>query len=158
INPKALVPALVHDGKPVAESTIIMEYLEDTFPEHPLRPAVPLERAQMRAWAQLPDASLHAACGILSFAAAFAEQMKARFTPAELRERLAKLPDRQRAWRHEQVFALGFDAPFVPDAVRLHDKLLKDMEKALSGSKWLAAGEFSLADCAIAPYLWRLDQ
>jgi glutathione S-transferase len=158
INPKGVVPALVHDGQPVIESTVILEYLEDAFPERPLRPASPLARAKMRVWAQVPDTGIHAACGTVSFAAAFAAQVKAAHDPAALKERLAKLPDRARAWRQQQLFDHGLDAPFVPDALKLYDKMLAGMEKALSGTPWLAGGDFSLAECAIAPYVLRLDR
>jgi glutathione S-transferase len=158
INPKGVVPALVHDGEPVIESTVILEYLEDAFPERPLRPASALARARMRVWAQVPDTGIHAACGTVSFAAAFAGQVKAVHGPAALKERLAKLPDRARAWRQQQLFDHGLDAPFVPDALKLYDKMLADMEKALTAAPWLAGGDFSLAECAISPYLLRLDR
>jgi glutathione S-transferase len=52
----------------------------------------------------------------------------------------------------------GLDASFVADAVKLHDKVLGDMEKTLSSSAWLAGDTFSLAECAIAPYVLRLDR
>lgn len=39
INPRGLVPALVHDGKVIIESNDILEYLEATFPEPVLIPA-----------------------------------------------------------------------------------------------------------------------
>lgn len=158
INPKGVVPAIVHDGNPVIESTVIMEYLDDAFPERPLRPAAPLARAKMRVWAQVPDAALHAACGTVSYAAAFSRQVKAANSPEVLKERLAKLPDRARAWRQEQLLEKGVDAPFVADAVKLHDKVLADMEKTLSSSAWLAGETFSLAECAIVPYVLRLDK
>ena len=48
INPRGVVPTLVHDGKVVRESNVILEYLEDAFPAHPLRPEDPFERAEMR--------------------------------------------------------------------------------------------------------------
>ena len=38
LNPNALVPTLVHDGVPVIESTVINEYLDETFPDPPLKP------------------------------------------------------------------------------------------------------------------------
>jgi glutathione S-transferase len=41
LNPKGVVPTLVHDGKSVIESTLICEYLEDTFPEPRLIPTDP---------------------------------------------------------------------------------------------------------------------
>lgn len=34
LNPKGLVPTLVHDGVPVTGQTLICEYLDDAFP-HP---------------------------------------------------------------------------------------------------------------------------
>jgi len=49
INPTGKVPALVlDDGSVLPESGVIAEYLEDRFPESPLRPADPKARAQMR--------------------------------------------------------------------------------------------------------------
>ena len=35
LNPKGVVPTLVHDGKPVIESTLICEYIDQTFPQPP---------------------------------------------------------------------------------------------------------------------------
>ena len=35
INPKAVVPVLVHDGAVIPESTVICEYVEDAFPAYP---------------------------------------------------------------------------------------------------------------------------
>lgn len=55
INPNGLVPALVHNGLVVADSTVILEYLEDVFPNVPLRPTDPHERARMRMWQQYID-------------------------------------------------------------------------------------------------------
>ena len=43
INPKGVVPTLVHDGKVVVESNDILVYLEETFPEPGFRP-VPADR------------------------------------------------------------------------------------------------------------------
>ena len=40
-NPKGVVPTLVHDGMQVIESTLICEYLDDVFPDPPLRPSAP---------------------------------------------------------------------------------------------------------------------
>jgi hypothetical protein len=66
------------------------------FPETPLRPDAPLDRAAMRIWTKMPDDGLHAACGTVSFAAAFAGQVLAFHGRAALDDRLAKLPDRAR--------------------------------------------------------------
>src|ERR1700719_3186159 len=52
INPDGQVPALVHDGEVITETSVINEYLDDAFPDPPLRPARPIERARMRRWSQ----------------------------------------------------------------------------------------------------------
>ena len=59
LNPRGLVPTLVHDGRAIRESQVILEYLEDAFPEHPLRPADLVERAEMRLWTKMIDEALH---------------------------------------------------------------------------------------------------
>ncbi|HVN01163.1 MAG TPA: glutathione S-transferase family protein [Caulobacteraceae bacterium] len=56
INPIGRVPALVtDDGHALPESEVICEYLEDAYPEPPLRPADPWGRAQVRLIARLCD-------------------------------------------------------------------------------------------------------
>jgi len=47
INPKGVVPTLVHDGVVVIESNDILAYLDDHFPSPPLRPGNLDERARM---------------------------------------------------------------------------------------------------------------
>src|SRR6185436_5942640 len=46
LNPNGVVPTLVHDGVPVINSFCINEYIEDVFPDPPLRPADPHARAR----------------------------------------------------------------------------------------------------------------
>jgi glutathione S-transferase/RNA polymerase-associated protein len=48
LNPRLEVPALVHDGQTIFDSTIILEYLEETFPEPPMMPSSPAARARLR--------------------------------------------------------------------------------------------------------------
>ncbi|MDH3232266.1 MAG: glutathione S-transferase family protein [Alphaproteobacteria bacterium] len=158
LNPKGVVPTLVHDGQPVIESTLILEYLEDAFPEHPFRPEAPIERARMRVWTKWPDDGLHAACGTVSYAAAFREQLIAFHGAEALEARIAKLPDRSRAARQKELYEKGMEASFLPDHLRLQDKVLGEMESRLSGHDWLAGDDYSDAECALLPYLWRLER
>jgi glutathione S-transferase len=56
LNPKGVVPMLVHDGKPVIESTLICEYIDETFPRSPqLIPADPWLQSRMRLWSKMVD-------------------------------------------------------------------------------------------------------
>jgi hypothetical protein len=50
LNPKGVVPTVAHDRNPIGDSSVINEYLEDVFPERPLRLGNSLEH--MRAWRQ----------------------------------------------------------------------------------------------------------
>ena len=52
LNPRGLVPTLQYDNKPLYESTVICEFLEDAYPNHGLKllPDDPYIRARMRIW------------------------------------------------------------------------------------------------------------
>ena len=72
-NPRAEVPALIlDDGRTLADSTIICEYLEDAFPSPPLRPSDPYQRARMRQIEDLCDR----ACDAVTYGYWIAEARK----------------------------------------------------------------------------------
>jgi maleylacetoacetate isomerase len=60
INPQGLMPAIEVSGQIVAQSTAILEYLEETYPAPPLLPADPIIRARARALAQHITSEMHA--------------------------------------------------------------------------------------------------
>lgn len=50
------VPVLIHKGKPVCESTIIVQYIDEVWMDKaPLLPSDPYERSQARFWADYVD-------------------------------------------------------------------------------------------------------
>ena len=59
INPSALVPSLQDEGATITQSMAIVEYLEETHPAVPLLPSAPLERAGVRALAQMIACDIH---------------------------------------------------------------------------------------------------
>src|SRR5499427_10192890 len=54
-SPRAEIPALVDGDVKVFDSTIILEYLEDKWPQPPMLPATPAERARVRMIEEICD-------------------------------------------------------------------------------------------------------
>ncbi|CAJ2677345.1 unnamed protein product [Trifolium pratense] len=52
------VPVLVHAQKPIAESLIILEYIDETWKQYPLLPHHPYKRAFARFWANFGEQKL----------------------------------------------------------------------------------------------------
>ena len=66
INPGGVVPTLVDDGRTVYESTVINEYLDERYPQPPLRNPNAFTRAEMRMWVQTFQDVVFPAAGLLS--------------------------------------------------------------------------------------------
>lgn len=58
LNPRGKVPALVDDGAVITESSAIVAYLEEKYPDKPLLPADLVERARIRRIASEVDTCL----------------------------------------------------------------------------------------------------
>ncbi len=71
LNPNGVVPTLIHDGQPIIESSLILYYIDDAFPEPPLMPKQPHQRYRVRMYNKLIDQYVHNSCMILTFATAF---------------------------------------------------------------------------------------
>ena len=156
LNPNRVVPTLVHDGKVLIESTLIIEYLDEAFPLPPLMPSDPYRRALARLWMRKIDDYLHAACSTVTFATANRKALL-RLSPEELEARFQRMPDP--AYRERQRLAIlhGLDAPHVATAVRQHDRYIGEMEEVLRDAPFLAGDAYSLADAAATPYVNRAE-
>jgi glutathione S-transferase len=156
LNPNAVVPTLVHDGCPIVESSIILYYIDEAFPEPPLMPKAPLARAQARMYNKLIDEYVHNSCTTITFATAFRANL-ARLSKDQLEAQLAKSPSQKRSELKRDVVAHGLDSKFVTEALHHHEKLLGWMEGSLRSGAYLAGDTYSLADIAVIPYILRLD-
>jgi glutathione S-transferase len=154
LNPNGVVPTLVHDGRVVIESSVILYYLDEAFPEPSLMPRDPLQRARVRMVNKLIDEYVHNSCTILTFATAFRPWF-AGLTGEQIDQRLAKSPLKKRTEYKRDVALHGLDSKYAREAVEHHGKLLKLIDEAEGG--WLAGPDFSLADIAAVPYVLRLE-
>jgi glutathione S-transferase len=155
LNPKAVVPTLVHDQAVVRESTVINEYLEDYFPDPALRPAEPLHRARMRLLVKAIDDEVHPAIGVLSYAIFLRHQMNEKMSAAELEQHFRRVADPARRARQQQTHAEGLKSPGAGPALAALLRFVSQLGDALAKHTWLAGDSYSLADAAAVPYMVR---
>jgi len=157
LNPKGVVPTLLHDGRAVVESTLICEYLDEIFPEPRLVPAGAYERSRMRAWSKVVDEGLHEGVTEISFSAMFRERMK-NMTEEERQIRFRNVGDPRRRDRFMSTYEHGVDSPYVFWAVAAYEKAFKAMEDSLPAAEgWLVGADYTLADANLTPYVARLE-
>ena len=158
LNPNGVVPTLVtKDGEVIIESTIIMEYIDDAYPDPSLKPAAPLARARMRAWAKRLDDGIHADLATICNAVAFRYQHMEGRNPEELSAYMDRIPDPARRARLRDLVASGIESAFFAPAIRNFDTIFTEMNTALTRHTWLAGESYSLADIALVPYVTRMD-
>jgi maleylacetoacetate isomerase/maleylpyruvate isomerase len=59
VNPQGFVPFLLEGAVQLGQSLAIIEYLEETYPDPPLLPARAVDRAKVRAMAQIVACDIH---------------------------------------------------------------------------------------------------
>ncbi len=156
LNPRAVVPTLIDGDIVVPESNVINEYLDERFPDPPLKPADAFGRAKMRLWTKQLDEGVHdAGIAVLSFALAFRHQYMSRGDAGK--DMLESIPDPIKRERRRDVIEKGLDSPFFRNAIARLLVLYRDMDDTLSRHAWLAGDRYSIADAAFTPYVVRLD-
>ena len=144
INPEGQVPVLDHDGNIITHTTVINEYLEDVFPDVPLRPLNPVGAARMRYWNKFVDEHVmnhvsmhgwHRMVGIIARKIESGEFEK-------LMERIP-LPDQRKKW---QTARSGFSEADLANATEKIVYAIDKVETQLAKTKWLAGDDYTLAD------------
>ena len=157
LNPNGVVPTLVHDGTPIINSFCINEYIEDAFPERPLRPADPKERARMRYWAWTAD-EIHHEVARLSYARMLQRGMS-DMSPEDQQFMLdsTPVPERRERWHvlikgghSDEQIAAGLDGVMFVFG-RMNEELAQR-------GPWLAGSTFSLGDINMLAIVHRISQ
>jgi len=154
INPNGVVPSLVHNGRPVVDSSVICEYLDDVFPEPALGPRDPLGRAAMRTWMRYFEEVPTTAIRVPSFNKLFAAEI-AGMDAAKFDAMTSKMPLRKQFYR--QMFSEGCPEQQYRDSLEKLRQCLVRVERQLAdGRAYLLGGDFSIADIALVPSAIRM--
>ncbi len=157
INPNGVVPTLVHNGTPIIDSSVILEYLEDIFPDtQPMRPTDPRRTAQMRAMMRFVDEVPTPAIRIPSYNLAFLPHFQA-MTEDEFQDLCDSKP-----LRREFLMRMGRTGFPKADMDEAMGRLRRGLERAglwleENGGPWLLGSRISLVDLALMPVVVRME-
>jgi glutathione S-transferase len=142
----------------VRESTVINEYLEDVFPDIPLRPADRWLRAEMRVLTKYVDEYFCPALTVIG--AHGATPFASKIDKAEMAARLANMPNEEVRLKWATVSETGYSDEELADARRRLGNCIARLEGVLGGGgPWLLGEAYSLADIkwySMAPALPRV--
>ncbi|MBS0336688.1 MAG: glutathione S-transferase family protein [Proteobacteria bacterium] len=156
INPNGVIPALIHDGRPLYESGTICEYLDEVFPDPPLSPDNAYDRAAMRNWVRHVDERIH---NLIIFNWRHDLQKVAeKWTDAELEAHLEKIPSKERREAWLRVARRPYTEEERAGARAKLVELLDRMEAALGKTAWLAGSRYTIADIAVVPFVKRIEE
>jgi glutathione S-transferase len=156
INPNGVVPSLVHDGRVIIDSAVIIEYLSEVFPEPmPLVPHDAVARAAMRSFIRYTDEVPTPAVRVPSYNLAFLPHY--RDMPEAEFVALAE----SKPLRKDFLLSMGrsgFSSQEMDKALERLRQAIVRMSETLraSGGPWLMGLDLTLADIAIMPVLVRM--
>jgi glutathione S-transferase len=156
LNPNGVVPTLVHDGKPIINSFCIMEYIEDVFPENPLRPADLAVRAKQRHWSWLAD-EIHPTVANVTYSVL----MRKRHQEMD-RETVewvaARMPVPERRERFLTVANQGYPPEAIEEAWHRIDFVLGQFDEAIGAGPWACGAQYTLADVSMLAIVARMGE
>jgi glutathione S-transferase len=156
LNPKHVVPTVVHEGHVLVESSLINQYLDDAFPKPPMRPADAFGRYSVDGWIRRVDEQLHPAAPVVTFAIGPRNMLLQQ--PEEVREAsIAAIPNPVARATRRSVLEHGVKAPEFAGALGIFLDSLDAMEAELADRAWLSGERFGLADATLLPYVLRLE-
>ena len=156
LNPNGVVPTLIHDGAVIIDSSVIMEYLDEVFPDRSLTPADPVARARMRKWLRYFEEVPTPAVRVPSFNQYLSKRFD-KLSQEQFDTFVDKHPIRKQFYKKMRK-EHGFDERESDSAIDRLRQTIERMEQGLekSGGPWLMGEDLTLADYAIVPTIDRM--
>jgi glutathione S-transferase len=155
INPNGVVPAFRHHGRPIIESTVMCEYLDEVFPHDPrLVPHSPVERAHMRAWLRYIDEVPSMAIRVPSFQKVLISRFKT-MTEAEFKSFADANPLRRNFFL--KMGPDGFPKHEYDLAIEQLQRTLHRLNETLVKNSFVCGENYTIADACITPVIVRLE-
>ena len=155
LNPNGVVPTLIHDGVPIIDSSVILEYLDEAFPEPRLTPSNPLNRARMRTWLRYFEEKPTPAVRYPTFNRILIRNYK-NLSVKEFENEANIRPLKTDFYL--KMGQEGFSQADIDRAILDFQQTVSRMEKQLSGGgDWLLGEQYSLADICVAPLIDRME-
>lgn len=155
INPNGVVPSLDHDGKIIIDSSVIIEYLDESFPDMPLRPDSPAGLADMRTWMRFFEEVPTPAVRIPSYNRVFLQH----YSSLSNEEFLAIAE--QKTLRKDFFLKMGrtgYSAEEMEKSLNQVRMTVERMEAGLQNeSSWLLGEQYTLADICVLPCFVRMS-
>ena len=148
INPQGTIPAMVHDGRVLVESTAIMEYVNDAFAGPALMPDKAQDRLRIRWWMKFMDQWLGPSFSMIGWSV-FVGPMVRQRDPAELEAAIDRipLPERRIAWR--KAISGAFGEAELAESRRRVALGIGLLEEELGKRPYVGSDSYSLADINI---------
>lgn len=154
LNPNGVVPTLMHDDEPVVDSSVIVEYLDEVYPDVALSPKDILGRARMRSWMRYLEEVPTVAIRVPSFNKVFVNLRKEK-SDAELEAEADQRPLRKKFYL--DMGRNGFGSDRYDASLEQLSQTIHRMDDALSEHDWLCGNAFSLADICVIPTIDRMQ-
>jgi len=150
IHPKGLVPTLVHDGVVHIESNEIIEYLDETFPDPPLKPKSAEQRDAMRDWLRTATEIHVPAVKTLIYTRKIGKVLRKNEAEDAKYRSLQRDPELLSFHSHA-TSGSGLPKEQVDKAEATLFHLFDEVEAELREHQWLVGDAFSLADISWVP-------
>lgn len=155
INPKGVIPTLVHNGQPVRESSVINEYIDAAFKGPTLTPSDALKAARMREFVYACD-EVYSAIVKLTMVRYILPKLRKRWGDEELHKQAERRPTRFYRDVHSRGVRGEITEAELANARATIEDLLDLLERTLAPGPWIVGDQFTLAEISIAPYMFRL--